>query len=130
MSKDAVILHVIVFNNEVITLNDFLLELRKINVFTLDENFKKETNFEYEIPICYDYKYGKDLKFLSTKLKLEVEEIIQLHLRKKYKVLMMGFLAGLPFLGNLTKKGVSIIIVLPDLRGFSRFNFTTSIQSG
>ena len=44
------------------------------------------------------------MHFLSKKLKINCRDIIDIHLSKKYKILMMGFIAGLPFMGNLNKK--------------------------
>lgn len=54
-----------------------------------------------EIPVCYDDEYGIDLQELSQQLKLKKEEIIQLHHSQTYKVFMIGFTPGFPYMGIL-----------------------------
>ena len=57
-----------------------------------------------KIPVCYQPNFGIDLKELSQKLKLSVEEIIKLHYEKTYQVYMLGFMMGFPYLGSLNPK--------------------------
>jgi inhibitor of KinA len=54
-----------------------------------------------EIPVSYK---GPDLAFLSEKLQLTIPEIIQIHTRPLYRVYMLGFLPGFPYLGGLDKR--------------------------
>ncbi len=56
------------------------------------------------IPVCYDEEYGVDLKELSAQLKLSPEEIIQLHTGQSYKVFMIGFTPGFPYMGTVDEK--------------------------
>ena len=58
----------------------------------------------WEIPICYESKYGLDLNFISDQCEVSPEDIVSLHQNKIYKVSMMGFLPGLPFLTELDPK--------------------------
>jgi len=56
------------------------------------------------IPVCYDEEYGIDLDELSTHLQLSVDEIIQLHTDKVYKIFMIGFTPGFPYMGTVDEK--------------------------
>ena len=56
------------------------------------------------LPVCYDADFGPDLSCISSKKQLEVEEIIQIHLSKTYRVYMMGFLPGFPYMGEVDER--------------------------
>ena len=94
----------LIFDNQAISLKKLLKTLENIKPFENVSNLKKFNNYEYEIPICYDKKFGIDLNFLAKKFSINSKDIIDIHLSKKYKILMMGFIAGLPFMGNLDEK--------------------------
>jgi len=64
----------------------------------------KQENFVWEIPVCYDQRFGIDLEEISNKSKLTVQEIIQLHSEKTYRVFFIGFLPGFLYLGGLDSK--------------------------
>ena len=57
-----------------------------------------------KIPLCSDEEFALDLISLSKKLKISENEIIDLYLSRKYFCYMTGFIAGMPFLGDLNKK--------------------------
>ena len=57
-----------------------------------------------KVPICYDEEFGIDLDRIAKEKKLSKEEIIQLHTGKKYKVYMLGFLPGFPYMGAVDEK--------------------------
>ena len=54
-----------------------------------------------KIPICIDEEFSLDLNRLSKKLKINEEEIVKSFLNKDYFCYMTGFIAGMPFLGDL-----------------------------
>jgi inhibitor of KinA len=56
------------------------------------------------IPVCYDLEFGIDLNVISRLNNLTVEEIIQLHTDKVYRVYMIGFLPGFSYLGQLDER--------------------------
>lgn len=60
-----------------------------------------------EIPVCYDTDFGIDLVELSKTLNLSIEEIIQLHSNKTYKVFMLGFTPGFGYMGTVDEKIIS-----------------------
>ena len=54
-----------------------------------------------EIPVCCDEKFLMDIKRLEAILKLSREKILEKFLNKEYFCYMTGFIAGMPFLGDL-----------------------------
>ena len=69
----------------------------------IKKRFKKNTK-KIEIPVCCDDEHGLDFKRLSKKLNLSKTEILQIFFDKEYFCYMTGFVAGMPFLGDLEKK--------------------------
>lgn len=57
-----------------------------------------------EIPVCYDVSLGIDLKKMAAQKQIPVEEIIQLHSSKTYRVFMIGFLPGFAYMGSVDEK--------------------------
>ena len=66
---------------------------------------KKESlsSKKIEIPICCDELFSLDIKRLENKLNLEREKIFDNFLKNEYFCYMTGFIAGMPFLGDLDK---------------------------
>lgn len=58
----------------------------------------------WEIPVCYDAKFGVDLEYISKKNNIAVEEIIKLHIERTYTIYFVGFLPGFLYLGGLNDK--------------------------
>ena len=61
-------------------------------------SFKKKV---IEIPICCEEPYALDFTRIEEKLKLNKEQILKNFFKKKYFCYMTGFIAGMPFLGDL-----------------------------
>ena len=57
-----------------------------------------------KIPVCYDEEFGTDTDNIAKAKQLSKEEIIQLHTGKKYRVYMIGFLPGFPYMGEVNEK--------------------------
>ncbi len=53
------------------------------------------------IPVCYSPTFGWDWEEICQYTDLEVSEIIRIHTSASYKVYMMGFLPGFPYLGGM-----------------------------
>ena len=70
--------------------------------FKFQKNYEKESK-KIKIPICCEEEYALDLKYLSEKLNLQKNEILKLYLNKEYFCYMTGFIAGMPFLGDINK---------------------------
>ena len=56
------------------------------------------------IPVCYDPSLGVDLPWVSSHLNLSVDEIISLHTSVSYRVYMIGFIPGFPYMGTLPEQ--------------------------
>jgi len=86
-------------------------DLKKINSsqiidFIKSVNFSKlnfsQNKKEWTIPICYDFEM--DLEYISKTLKIDKNEIINIHLNTTFFIYMVGFIPGHPFMGDLDSK--------------------------
>ena len=75
----------------------------KIKDLKLKETEDKEAKI-IKIPICLDEEFSLDLNRLSKNLNIEKDKIIQSFLNKEYFCYMTGFIAGMPFLGDIDSK--------------------------
>jgi inhibitor of KinA len=57
-----------------------------------------------KIPVCYHPSLGLDLNFLSEQKSLKHEEIIALHVSRLYRVYMIGFLPGFPYMAEVDSR--------------------------
>lgn len=62
------------------------------------------TSSGVEIPVCYGGDYGPDLAELAERLDMPSEEIIARHTAASYRVAMLGFAPGFPYLLGLDEK--------------------------
>ena len=76
---------------------------KKIDNIKISE-FSEKKNKTIKIPICCDDKFFLDKKILTKKLKLSTDEILKKYLNKNYFCYMTGFVAGMPFLGDISKE--------------------------
>ena len=71
-------------------------------VENLDLSETKHSNSKkIEIPVCNDQNFSLDIKRLEEKLKLSRDKIYENFFAKEYFCYMTGFIAGMPFLGDL-----------------------------
>ena len=61
------------------------------------------SNKRIEIPVCCDEQFSLDIKRLEEKLKLSREKIYENFFNREFFCYMTGFIAGMPFLGDLDK---------------------------
>jgi KipI family sensor histidine kinase inhibitor len=54
-----------------------------------------------EIPVCYAAAFGPDLELVAMHAGLSVAEVVQRHSRAEYRVQMLGFMPGFPYLDGL-----------------------------
>ena len=57
-----------------------------------------------EIPVCCDKSFSLDLERLEKKLNLKREQILENFFNKEFFCYMTGFIAGMPFLGDLEEQ--------------------------
>lgn len=74
---------------------------------TIDELFLDLDEFELpepaniEIPVVYGDEYGPDLRWVASYHKTTPENIIERHTQTSYRVYMIGFIPGFPYMGEL-----------------------------
>ena len=100
-------------NNLIPSYNKLIIsyDLKKINYQDLKKIIEKidldelntKLNKRIEIPVCCEDKFALDIKRLEEKLLLSKEKIYNNFFNKEYFCYMTGFIAGMPFLGDLDK---------------------------
>jgi KipI family sensor histidine kinase inhibitor len=90
---------IISFDLKRIKYNELKSIIEKIKI-DKEESFQKKI---IEIPICCEEPYSLDFVRLEKKLKLNKEQILKNFFNKKYFCYMTGFIAGMPFLGDLNE---------------------------
>jgi len=72
----------------------------KVEKLNIGETLKKN-NKKLEIPVCCDASFSLDMERLEKKLNLTRDKIIENFFNKEFFCYMTGFIAGMPFLGDL-----------------------------
>lgn len=65
---------------------------------------KKSGGRLVEIPVCYGGESGPDLSFVAEHAGRKEREVIRIHSSRDYRIYMLGFLPGFPYLGGLDKR--------------------------
>jgi len=60
-----------------------------------------------EVPVCYGGDFGPDLARVAAQAKLSMEEVVKRHAKAEYRVHLIGFAPGFPYLGGLPKELVT-----------------------
>ena len=92
---------IISFDLNVINFSELKKKIEDINIS--QEDIKQKHKI-IKIPTCCDDEFALDIERLSLKLKLTKKEILEKYLNKEYFCYMTGFIAGMPFLGDIDKK--------------------------
>ena len=91
---------VVSFDLEITNFSELKKKIDNIEISEISERKNKTI----KIPICCDDKFFLDKKILTKKLKLSSDEILKKYLNKNYFCYMTGFVAGMPFLGDISKE--------------------------
>ena len=67
----------------------------------LTESEAKVEGRKITIPVVYGEEYGPDLSHVARYHGLIEEQVVKLHSRREYRVYMIGFVAGFPYLGEV-----------------------------
>ncbi len=95
------------YNKLIITfdLNETCFDNLKQEIIDLNLNMKVENQSQkINIPICCDDEFSLDIERIEKKFGKSKSEIINLFLNKNYFCYMTGFVAGMPFLGDIDNK--------------------------
>jgi inhibitor of KinA len=57
-----------------------------------------------KIPVCYETAFAPDLENIAAIKNCTMDELIQIHSATIYKVYMLGFLPGFPYMGIVNEK--------------------------
>ena len=56
------------------------------------------------IPVCYEKEFAPDIVQLAAAKNITIEELINIHTSKTYKVYMLGFLPGFTYMGEVDER--------------------------
>jgi len=103
---DGVLNYTPSYNKLIINFDLGKINSSKIKDFLKSVDFSKlntsQNSKTWTIPICYDFEM--DLGNMSKTLKMDKNEIINIHLNTNFFIYMIGFIPGHPFMGDLDSK--------------------------
>ena len=76
---------------------------KKLENINIDQSINLSAK-KIDIPVCCDDSFSLDVKRLEKKLNLYRDQILQNFFEKEYFCYMTGFIAGMPFLGDIDKQ--------------------------
>ena len=95
------------YNKLIISFDLKITNFKKIKEIVENIEIKetqKLNSKKLEIPICCDSSFSLDIERLEKKLNLDREQILEVFFNKEFFCYMTGFIAGMPFLGDLEEK--------------------------
>jgi inhibitor of KinA len=90
---------IISFDLNKIKFNELKNIIEKIHI----DDHEKLLGKQIEIPVCCEEPYSLDLNELERKLNLSKEIILNNFFKNEYFCYMTGFIAGMPFLGDINE---------------------------
>ncbi len=82
---------------------DHLIEI--CNHLIKNLSYKEESERRViEVPVVYGREYGPDLEYIAELHNLTPEKVIELHSAPEYRIYMVGFAPGFPYLGGLDER--------------------------
>ena len=88
---------IISYDLKVINYREIKDKIEKLNV----AEAPKTNNKKIEIPVCCDPSFSLDMTRVENKLNLTKDKILENFFNKEFFCYMTGFIAGMPFLGDL-----------------------------
>jgi len=95
------------YNKLIISFDLKITNFKKIKEIVENIEIKetqKLNSKKLEIPVCCDSLFSPDIERLEKKLNLDREQILEVFFNKEFFCYMTGFIAGMPFLGDLEEK--------------------------
>jgi inhibitor of KinA len=90
----------VVYDPLQLTVTDVAQHLQRL--WSLPHDTQPSAMDAVDIPVCYCSECGPDLECVADFHGLTVEAVIDLHVSGTYRVYMIGFLPGFPYLGGLS----------------------------
>ena len=72
--------------------------------FATDADGEREIGKVIEIPVIYGGEHGPDLVDVANHAGLSVDEVVDIHCDTTYRVFMIGFAPGFPYLGGMDSR--------------------------
>jgi KipI family sensor histidine kinase inhibitor len=91
---------IISYDLKITNFREIKQEIEKLN----QSEDTKTISKNLEIPVCCDKSFSLDLERLEKKLNLKRDEILENFFNKEFFCYMTGFIAGMPFLGDLNEQ--------------------------
>ncbi|WP_301109878.1 5-oxoprolinase subunit PxpB [Sporosarcina sp.] len=92
----------IYYNPLHITCSELIKRIHLIDVSSVSQ--KKKKMVVHDIPVLYGGDAGPDLAFIAEYHHLIEQEVIRIHTEEIYRVYMIGFVPGFPYLGGLDSR--------------------------
>ncbi|MBE0650249.1 MAG: 5-oxoprolinase subunit PxpB [Bacteroidales bacterium] len=92
----------IIYNPLIVSFKILYREIKEILDKTKDETLSKSRTIT--IPVCYDSTFSMDLQEVSQQTGLSPAEIIKIHYSSTYRIFMLGFTPGFPYMGETDER--------------------------
>ena len=92
------------YNKLIITFDLSLTNFDKISEIIKSINIKpydNSKNKSIKVPVCCDDEFALDINRLEKNFQISKDQILKIFFSKKYFCYMTGFIAGMPFLGDI-----------------------------
>ena len=83
---------------------------------TLETKGAEKRSRKVTVPTVYGGEYGPDLGYVAEYHGLTEEQVIKLHSTREYRVYMIGFVAGFPYLGKTANEIATPRLETPRLK--------------
>ncbi len=97
------------------TINAEMLELVQSNS-SVASSATRRAQLIYELPTVYGGEYGPDIESVAENAGLDTSEVIQIHSSIAYRVYMIGFSPGFPYLGGMDPRIATPRLATPRTR--------------
>jgi inhibitor of KinA len=94
----------VIFDPLIISRSELIYKIEKTAAERQEEHSLASNNKIVVIPTLYGGEAGPDIEFVASHNHITVEEVIQIHTSVAYRIYMMGFTPGFPYLGGLSEK--------------------------
>ena len=103
---------IISFDLNVTNFNDLKNKIENLKL----KDFVKNKSKLIKVPICCEKKFALDINNLEKKLNISEDKIFENFFSKEYYCYMTGFIAGLPFLGDIHDSLISKRLETPRVK--------------
>jgi inhibitor of KinA len=83
---------------------------------TLDKSSLETEGQKIIVPVVYGGEYGPDLAYVAKYHELTEQHVVKSHSSREYRVYMIGFVAGFPYLGEVVDEIATPRLETPRLK--------------